>query len=84
MTSAERALRVLTPLRTPGVIRGRETPVNDPEELPPKKLVPRPTGKQPDVNEMYEHVMRRFPKTMARLAEIEASEDSRRVPSPRT
>ncbi|HYI41720.1 MAG TPA: hypothetical protein VE053_15535 [Allosphingosinicella sp.] len=32
-------------------------------------LEPRPTGRQPDGDEMYERVMKRYPKTMARLAE---------------
>jgi hypothetical protein len=43
--------------------------MNAPEKLPPKKLVPRPTGKQPDGDEMYERAVKRFPKVMARLAE---------------
>jgi hypothetical protein len=84
MTSAERILRALTPLCISGVIRDKETPMDAPEKVPPKKLVPRPAGKQPHGDEMYEHVMRRYPRTMARLAEIEASEDFRPRPSPRT
>lgn len=42
-----------------------------PREQKPKNppLEPHPTGKQPDGDEMYERVMKRYPKTMARLAE---------------
>ena len=29
----------------------------------------RPTGKKPSAREMFERVMKRYPKTMARLAE---------------
>lgn len=29
----------------------------------------RPTGRNPDANEMYARIMARFPKTMARLGE---------------
>ncbi|HEX8625874.1 MAG TPA: hypothetical protein VF782_12485 [Allosphingosinicella sp.] len=32
-------------------------------------LEPKPTGKKPDGDEMYEQAMKRYPKTMARLAE---------------
>jgi hypothetical protein len=35
----------------------------------PAKLPPRPTGKTADAREMHDRVMKRFPKTMARLAE---------------
>ena len=44
--------------------------MNAPEKPPKKpKLEARPTGKQPDGDEMYERVMKRYPKVMARLAE---------------
>jgi hypothetical protein len=43
--------------------------MNAPDKPPSPKLPPRPTGKKPDGDEMYERVMKRFPKTMARLAE---------------
>ena len=33
------------------------------------KAPTRPTGKKPSASEMFERVMERFPKTMARLAE---------------
>ena len=32
-------------------------------------LEARPTGREPDGDEMYERAMKRYPKTMARLAE---------------
>lgn len=49
----------------------KEPPMNAPDKPPPKKpkLEARPNGKQPDGDEMYERVMKRYPKTMARLAE---------------
>jgi|GEM_PF-5838706 len=37
-------------------------------------LEPRPTGKVPDGKEMVERIMRRYPKTIARLAEYERRE----------
>ena len=44
--------------------------MNAPEKPPKKrKLVARPTGEQPDAAKMVDYVMKRFPKTMARLAE---------------
>jgi hypothetical protein len=44
--------------------------MNAPEKPPKKpKLVARPTGAKPDGDEMYERVMKRYPKVMARLAE---------------
>lgn len=33
------------------------------------KAPARPTGKKPSASEMFERVMKRFPKTMGRLAE---------------
>ena len=38
-------------------------------EKPKKDLPPRPTGETPDPKALAEHVLKRFPKTMARLAE---------------
>jgi hypothetical protein len=32
-------------------------------------LEPRPTGRKPDGDEMYERAMKRYPKTMARLGQ---------------
>lgn len=43
--------------------------MNAPEKPPKPKLPPRPTGEKPDAREMADYVMKRFPKTMARLAE---------------
>jgi len=44
--------------------------MNAPEKPPRKpKLDARPTGEQLDASEIVERVMKRYPKTMARLAE---------------
>jgi hypothetical protein len=44
--------------------------MNAPDKPPKKpKLEARPTGEAPDAKEMVDYVMKRFPKTMARLAE---------------
>jgi len=52
--------------------------MNAPEK-PPKKLIARPTGRQPDADEMHERTMRRYPIVMTRLAEHEkACEEARR------
>ena len=44
--------------------------MNAPEKPPKKpKLVARPTGETPDAKVIVERVLKRYPKTMARLAE---------------
>lgn len=45
--------------------------MNAPDKPPPKKpkLEARPTGEKPDGKAMADYALKRFPKTMARLAE---------------
>ena len=52
-------------------IRRGDKAMDAPRKEKPKHppLEPRPTGRTPDGDEMYERVMKRYPKTMARLAE---------------
>jgi hypothetical protein len=50
----------------------------DPQKPPKKQLLARPTGKIPSAEEMHERVMKRYPKVMARLAEIEREEEASR------
>jgi hypothetical protein len=43
--------------------------MNAPSKPPRPNLPPRPTGEKPDARAAVERIMKRYPKTMARLAE---------------
>jgi hypothetical protein len=43
--------------------------MNAPQKPPKPKLSARPTGEKPDARAAVERILKRYPKTMARLAE---------------
>lgn len=61
----------LTSFRFERSLQTEESPMNAPAkpETPKKDLPARPTGEKPDAEAMADYVLKRFPKTMARLAE---------------